>query len=95
MQSTLGYDTWTAQVLGGIARAQRRTTLTGESPTSSRTTHAAGRVTRVDKAQPKRRVYAAVQRGPARAPLLWGWQLSRSSGDGRERESQRKETLSP
>ena len=64
MTSKLGYDPWIAQVLGGIARAQWWTTLTGESPTSSRSTHAAGRVTRVDKAQPKRPVEAAVQRGP-------------------------------
>ena len=89
MVSILGYDAWTAQVLGGIARTQWLTTLTGESPTSSRSTHAAGRVTRVDKAPPKRRVYAAVRRSPSRTASPWGWQLSRSSGDGRERETQR------
>jgi hypothetical protein len=66
MTSKLGHDPWIAQVLGGIARAQWLTTLTGESPTSSRTTLVAGRVTRADKAQPKRRVDAAVQRGPTR-----------------------------
>ena len=74
---------------GGIALIQWLTTLTGESPTSSRSTHVAERVTRVDKAQPKRRVYAAVQRGPSRTALLWGWQLFRSSGDVRERKTQR------
>jgi hypothetical protein len=92
MTSKLGHDPWIAQVLGGIARAQWLTTLTGESPTSSRTTLVAGRVTRVDKAQPKRLVDAAVRRSPTRTPRLWGWQLSRCSGDGRDRETQRKET---
>ena len=91
MASILGYDAWAAQVLGGITCAQWLTTLTGESPTSSRSTHAAGRVTRVDKAQPKRRVYAAVRGSPSRASSPWGWQLSRCSDDGRDRETQRKE----
>lgn len=91
MASILGYDTWAAQVLGGITRAQWLTTLTGESPTSSRSTHVAGRVTRVDKAQPKRQVYAAARGSPSRAPSPWGWQLSRCSDDGRDRETQRKE----
>lgn len=54
MVSRLGYDAWAAQVLGGIARAQWLTILTGESPTSSHSTHAVGGVTRIDKAQPKR-----------------------------------------
>ena len=54
MVSILGYDAWAAQVLGGIARTQWLTTLTGESPTSSRSTHVAEGVTRSDKAQPKR-----------------------------------------
>ncbi len=91
MASILGYDTWAAQVLGGIARTQWLTTLTGESPTSSHSTHAAEGVTRSDKAQPKRRAYAAVRRRPSRMASFRGWQLSRSSGDGRERETQRKE----
>jgi hypothetical protein len=54
MTPTLGYDAWAAQVLGGIAWTQWLTTLTGESPTSSRPTLVAGRVMRSDKAQPKR-----------------------------------------
>ena len=33
--STLGYDLWTIDVIGGIAWTKRLTTLTGESPTSS------------------------------------------------------------
>lgn len=52
--SGLGYDNWTTQVLGGIAHTQWLTTLTGESPTSSCSTHVVERVMRVDKAQPKR-----------------------------------------
>ena len=52
--SMLGYDRWTVKVLGGIARAQWLTTLTGESPTSSHSTHGAEGVTQSDKAQPKR-----------------------------------------
>ena len=90
--SILGYDVRTGKVTGGIACAQWLTTLTGESPTSSRPTPAAGRVTRVDKALPKRRVYAAARRCPTRANPLWGWQLSRCSDDSRDRETQRKET---
>jgi hypothetical protein len=92
MTPILGYGTWATQVLGGITHAQWLTTLTGESPTSSRSTHAAGRVMQVDKAQPKRQAYAAARRGPSRATSLWGWQLSRCSDDGRDRETQRKET---
>lgn len=52
--SRLGYDIWTTQVRGGIAPTQWLTTLTGESPTSSRSTHVAEWVMRVHKAQPKR-----------------------------------------
>jgi hypothetical protein len=90
--SKLGYVIRTNQVAGGIACAQWLTTLTGESPTSSRSTPAAGRVTQVDKAQPKRPAYAAVRRSPSRTNSLWGWQLSRCSNDGCDRETQRKET---
>ena len=90
--SILGYDDRSGKVIGGIACAQWLTTLTGESPTSSRLTPAARRVTQVDKAQPKRRVYAAERRCPTRTNSPWGWQLSRCSDDGRDRETQRKET---
>ena len=90
--SRLGYDARTNQVAGGIACAKWPTTLTGESPTSSRLTLVARRATQVDKAQPKRPVYAAVRRGPTRTTSLWGWQLSRCSNDGCDRETQRKET---
>ena len=93
--SKLGYATRTNQVPGGIACAQWLTTLTGESPTSSRSTPAAGRVTQVDKAPPKRLAYAAVRRSPSRTNSLWGWQLSRCSNDGCDRETQRKETPLP
>lgn len=89
MAPVLGYDPWATKVLGGIAPTQWLTTLTGESPTSSRSTPVAGWVTRVDKAQPKRPVYAAVRSGPSRTTSLWGWQLFRSSDDGRERKTQR------
>jgi len=89
MASVLGYDPWVTKVPGGIASTQWRTTLTGESPTSSRTTPLAGWVTRVDKAQPKRPVYAAVRAGPSRTSSLRGWQLFRSSDDGRERKTRR------
>lgn len=80
---------------GGIACTQWLTTLTGESPTSSRLTLAAGRVRRAYKAQPKRCVDAAVRRGPPRTLPLQGRQRSRSTGDGREREPQRKEKPRP
>jgi len=92
VSSILGYDDRSDKVLGGIACAQWLTTLTGESPTSSRLTPEARRVTRVDKAQPKRPVDAAERKCPTRANPLWGWQLSRCSDDGRDRETQRKET---
>ena len=81
--SRLGYGMRTDLVLGGIACTQWQTTLTGESPTSSRPALAVGRVTRADKAQLKRRVKAAVRRSPSRADPLRGWQLSRNSDDGR------------
>ncbi len=90
--SALGYDAWSGGVLGGIACTQRLTTLTGERSTSSRATHAAARVMRVDKALPKQRADAAVRRSPFWTASFRGQQLSRSSGDGRERETQRKET---
>lgn len=89
--SALGYGAWFGGVPGGIACTQWLTTLTGERPTSSRATCAAARVTRVDKALPKQRADAAVWRGPFRTAPSWGQQLSRSSGNGRERETQRKE----
>jgi hypothetical protein len=89
MVPVLGYDPWAIKVPGGIAHTQWRTTLTGESPTSSSTTHAAVLVRQVDKAQPKRPAYAAVRAGPSRTVSLRGWQLFRSSDDGRERKAQR------
>ena len=46
----LGYGSRSAQVPGGVTPAQWLTTLTGESPTSSIPTLAAGVVRRVDKA---------------------------------------------
>jgi hypothetical protein len=91
----LGYAVGIAEVPGGIACTQWLTTLTGESPTSSRRTHAAGRATRFDKAQPKRLADAAARRRSTRTDSLWGWQLFRSSGDGRERKTQRKEAPRP
>ena len=87
----LGYLRWSARVFGGVAWTKWPTTMTGESPPSSRPTHEAERVTRADKAQPKRLVEAAVRRSSSRTTPLEGWQLSRGSGDGRERETQRKE----
>ena len=42
---------------------------------------------------PKELVYAAVHGGPARIDVTWGWQLFRSSGDSRERKTQRKDEL--
>jgi hypothetical protein len=88
----LGYGPRPTQVLGGITHTQWLTTLTGESPTSSRPTQVVGRVKRVDKAQPKRRVEAAARGDPTRIASSWGRQLSRCSGDDRDRETQRKET---
>lgn len=52
----LGYGPWAIKVTGGITPTQWLTTLTGESPTSSRATLEAERVTRADKAQSKRPV---------------------------------------
>src|SRR5712691_2875173 len=48
--SQLGEGGGITQVPGGVTRTQWLTTLTGESPTSSDSTLAAGAVTRVDKA---------------------------------------------
>ncbi len=50
---------------------------------------------RSDKAQLKRSVYAAVRRSPFRTISPQGWQLSRSSSDVCQRETQRKETSNP
>ena len=87
----LGDLRWTVRVSGGVAWTKWLTTLTGESPTSSRPAHAVERVTPADKALPKQLVNAAVRGRPSRTSSLLGWQLSRSNGDGRERETQRKE----
>jgi hypothetical protein len=90
-RSENGYGRGITQVFGDVTRTQWLTTLTGESPTSSDSTPAAEPVMPSDKAKPKREVYAAERRGPTRTAALWGWQLFRSSGDGRERKTQRKD----
>ena len=76
---------------GGVTCTQWLATLTGESPTSPDPTPVAGPVTPADKAEPKRQVEAAERWGPTRTTTPWGRQLFRSSGDGRERKTQRKE----
>jgi hypothetical protein len=58
-RSKYGYGRGITQVHGDVTRTQWLTTLTGESPTSSDPTPVAGRVTPVDKAEPKRQVHAA------------------------------------
>ena len=68
--SGFGYGRGITQVLGGVTRAQWLTTLTGESPTSSISTLAAGMVTRVDKACPKRLAHAAEHGDPPGSTCL-------------------------
>jgi hypothetical protein len=89
--SGYGYGGRITQVFGDVTRTQWLTTLTGESPTSSDLTLVAESVTPVDKAEPKRLAYAAERCGPTRTASHQGWQLFRSSGDGRERKTQRKD----
>jgi len=60
---------WLMRVLGGFTGAQRLMTLTGESPTSSDSTLAAGAVTPTDK-ETKRVAHAAVRCAPARTQRL-------------------------
>ena len=57
------------RVSGGFTWVQRLMTLTGESPTSSDSTHAAEAVRPTDK-ETKRKAHAAVRRAPARMRRL-------------------------
>jgi len=54
-----GHGRGITQVFGGVSCTQWLITLTGESPTSSDSTPVAEPVKPVDKAEPKRQVYAA------------------------------------